>query len=197
MRGPTRALSSLIAGEIMSKVRLILMALAMMVFTQPAIAQIGADGPSNTSVSSGSWAIQAIGQNQTPSNSAYTITWAVNKGTAYNFFSFRNTGSFIVSGFQVSVIQVQIGGSGKPPDTTFDLCSNGIWDSTTNTCSGKIVTIGTSADLVLNFTNTILGSGVELSMRATTKPNLQFAFTTTLSASVDRTKVRSGTTINS
>lgn len=168
-----------------------------MVVTTPAFAQIRADNPSNISASTGSWAIQAIGQNQTPSNSAYTIIWAVNKGTAYSFFSFRNTGSFTVTSFQVSVTQSQIGGSGKPPDTTFDLCSNGIWDATTNICSGTVVTIGTSADLILTFTNLNFASGSDLSMRAKTKPNLQNAFTTTLSASVDRTKVRSGTTINS
>mgnify|MGYP003340205343 CR=1 FL=1 len=146
---------------------------------------------------SGSWAVQALALNQAPTNSPYTITWGVSQGTAYSYFSIRNTGTFTVNGFQVAVTQVQVGGSGKPNDTTFNLCSNGIWNITTNSCSGTITLIGTSADLVLFFTNLSLENGSDLSIQATTKPNLKNAFTTTLSVSIDRSQIRTGTTINS
>ena len=149
------------------------------------------------SVGSSTWAVQALGQNQTPTNTAYTITWAVNRGTAYSFFVFRNTGSLTITSFQATVTQVQIGGSGKPPDTNFDLCRNGTWDPATNLCSGTVVNIGSSANLILSLAGLALASGSELSMRATTKPNLQNAFTTTISVSVNRANVRSGLTVNS
>lgn len=169
----------------------------MILSATPAFAQLRSETPSSISVNSGSWGVQALAQNQLPTNSAYTITWSVNKGTAYSYFSFRNTGTFTVTGFQVGVTQVQIGGSGKPQDTTFDLCSGGSWDPTTNTCSGTVVNIGSSANLILSLTGQSLISGAELSVRASTKPNLQNAFTTTLSVSVDRTQVRSGSVLSS
>ena len=181
----------------MLKMRATLIALSLILSTTPSIAEVRANRTSNMSVTSGLWAVQALAANQTPTNSPYTITWAVNRGTAYSFFVFRNTGSFTVNGFEVSVTQAQTGGSGRPPDTTFNLCSNGTWNATTNTCSGTVVTVGTSADLVLNFTGLNLANGSELSMRATTKPNLQYTFTTTLSVSVSRAKLRNSVLVNS
>ena len=171
--------------------------LVLMATSFPALALENGRATRNINIQTGTWAMQALGQNQSPTNTAYTITWAVNRGTAYSYFVFRNTGSFSVSGFQVSITQVQVGGSGKPPDTTFDWCSNGTWDATTNLCSGTIVFIGSSADLLLAFTGIALTSGSDLSMRATTKPNLQNAFTTTISPSVNRSNVRAGWIVNS
>lgn len=150
-------------------------------------------------LNSAQWSVIAYGQGQTPTNSSYTITWAVNTGTAYNFFAFRNSGSLTVSGFNVDITQVPVGGSGKPNNTTFDLCQNGVWNSSTNTCSGTKVTVGTATDLVylLTFSNLNLAAGSELSMRASTPPNIKNTYTTTLSVAVDRAHVRNGIMVNS
>ena len=87
--------------------------------------------------------------------------------------------------------------SGKPNDTTFYLCSNGIWNTSTNTCSGTSTLIGSSLDLVLAFSNLTFTAGSDLSVQATTKPNLKNAFTTTLSVSIDRNQIRGGVATNS
>lgn len=150
------------------------------------------------STTSGSWSVIAIGANQSPSNAPYTITWVVNTGTAYNFFTLRNSGSFSVSGFTVDVTQVQLGGSGKPNNTTFELCQNGVWNINTNTCSGTRVIVGTAVDLssTILFSALNLSAGSELSMRVSTPPNIKNTYTTTLSVSVLRTQIRSGVVTN-
>ena len=163
----------------------------------PTFAQVLSPASGTNLIASGSWGVQAFALNQAPTNSPYTITWGVSQGTAYSYFSIRNTGTFTVSGFNVSVTQVQIGGSGKPNDTTFYLCSNGTWNTSTNTCSGTSTLIGSSLDLVLAFSNLTFTAGSDLSVQATTKPNLKNAFTTTLSVSIDRTQIRGGVATNS
>ena len=163
----------------------------------PTFANVQSPTSGTNFVSSGSWGVQAFALNQAPTNSPYTITWGVSQGTAYSYFSIRNTGTFTVNGFNVAVTQIQIGGSGKPNDTTFNLCSNGVWNTSTNTCSGASTLIGSSADLVLAFTNLTFTAGSDLSVQATTKPNLKNAFTTTLSVSIDRTQIRGGVATNS
>lgn len=177
-------------------------ALSLILIIQGASPSSARDVGSNVhafNLTSGQWSIVAFGQGQVPTNSAYTITWTVNTGTAYNFFSFRNTGSYTATGFVVDVTQVQVGGSGKPNNTTFDLCQNGVWNSTTNTCSGTKVTVGTATDLssTLTFTGLSLASGADLSMRASTPPNIKNIYTTTLSVSINRSEIRSGVVVNS
>lgn len=150
------------------------------------------------SVTSGSWSVIAVGANQTPSNAPYTITWVVNTGTAYNFFTLRNSGNYAVSAFSMDVTQVQLGGSGKPNNTTFELCQNGVWNISTNTCSGSRVTVGTAVDLfsTIFFNSSNLGVGSELSMRASTPPNIKNIYTTTLSVNVTRSQIRAGVVTN-
>ena len=148
---------------------------------------------------SGTWSVIAVGANQSPANSPYTITWVVNTGTAYNFFSFFNNGSFSVSGFAVDVTQIQLSGSGKPNNTTFELCQNGSWNPSTNTCSGTRVVVGTATDLFssISFGALNLISGSHLSMRASTPPNIKNTYTTTLSVNVPRNQIRPGMVLNS
>jgi len=149
-------------------------------------------------VTSGSWSVIAIGANQIPSNAPYAITWSVNTGTAYNFFTLRNSGGYSVSGFTVDITQTQLGGSGKPNNTTFELCQNGIWNIKTNTCSGSRVTVGTAVDLLstIIFSGLNLITGAELSMRASTPPNIKNIYTMTLSVNLPRTQIRSGVVTN-
>lgn len=151
------------------------------------------------SATSGNWSVIAVGANQSPSNTPYTITWTVNTGVAYNFFTLRNTGSFPVNGFTVDVTQTQSGGSGRPNNTTFELCQNGTWNASTNTCSGTRVTVGTATDLLstISFGNLNLGSGGELSVRASTPPNVKNIYATTLSVNVSRNNIRTGIFSNS
>ena len=165
----------------------------------PAHAGLRAQPPRTNSLSTGSWTAVAYGQGQTPVNSAYTITWTVNQGKARDFFAFRNTGNFAVTGFSAIVTQSQTGNNGKPPSTAFDWCQNGTWNSSLNTCSGTIVSLGSATDvsLTLNFTSLNLAVGSELSMRATTQPNLQYTYTSTISVSVARSQIRSGIVTNS
>jgi hypothetical protein len=181
----------------MKKLTVTLLSLALVALPLPTFAKDASRTVSTHTTTSGSWAVQALGLNQTPTNTAYTITWGVAGGTAYSYFVFRNTGTFTVNGFTVDVTQTQIGGSGKPSDTTFYLCSNGTWNVTTNLCSGTTSLIGSSADLVLAFNNISLNSGADLNVQATTKPSLKNASTTTLSVSINRTQIRSAQIFNS
>jgi archaellum component FlaG (FlaF/FlaG flagellin family) len=178
--------------------RLLIVFLLVFVAQAPSNAAEKARWSGTKSATSGSWSVIAIGANQSPANAPYTITWVVNTGTAYNFFTLRNTGSYSVIGFSVDVTQVQVGGSGKPNNTTFELCQNGVWNVSTNTCSGTRVTVGTTVDLYssLLFNGLNLGIGTELSMRASTPPNIKNIYTTTLSVNVPRTQIRSGVVTN-
>ena len=153
----------------------------------------------SSTATTGSWSVIAVGLNQAPVNAPYTITWTVNTGTAYNFFALRNNGSFTLNGFTMDVNQVQLGGSGRPNNTTFDLCQNGTWNTGTNTCSGTRVTVGTAVDLnsSITFSALSLVSGGELSMRASTPPNIKNNYTTTLSVNVGRNQIRPGISTNS
>ena len=180
------------------KVTLVFAALLLQ-STLPAHAGLRAQPLRSNSVATGSWAAVAYGQGQTPANSAYVISWTVNQGKARDFFAFRNTGNFVVIGITATFTPSQTSNNGKPPSTSIDLCQNGAWNTTLNTCSGTIVQYGplTDVPLVLNFNNINLAAGSELSMRATTQPNLQNSYTTTISVSVPRSQIRSGIVSNS
>lgn len=156
--------------------------------------------PRALSVSTGGWSAVAFEQGQTPTNSAYAIAWTVNSGKARDYFAIRNIGNFNVTGLVASISQSQTSNSGKLPDTTFDWCRNGTWSPSTNTCSsGDVVLMGTASDVALNisFTNLNLATGAELSMRAITRANLQFSYSSTISILVSRSRVRAGATQNS
>lgn len=151
------------------------------------------------SVGTGNWSVIAVGLDQAPASTPYTITWSVNTGIAYNFFTLRNTGTFSIGGLSVDVSQAQLGGSGKPNNTTFELCQNGVWNATTNTCSGTRVTVGTATDAnsSIIFNGLTLSDGAELSMRVSTPPNIKNSYTTTLSVNVSRNQIRPGVVVNS
>lgn len=180
------------------KILLVLSALSIQ-FVTPAIAGSIAQSPRSITTTTGNWAAVAYGQGLAPTAGAYTILWTVAQGKARDFFSIRNMGNFTITGFSASVTQSQTSNSGKPPNTSFDWCKDGIWNSTANTCSGTIVPMGVASDvtLVINFASLNLTVGSEISMRATTQPNLQNAYSSTLSVSVARSHVRGGIVTNS
>ena len=178
---------------------LLVSAIILTQLSYPANAKSNSQTPRSVSTSTASWSAVAYGQGQTPLNSAYTITWTVNSGKARDFFALRNTGNFTITGLTATVSQSQASSSGKPPSTSFDWCQNGIWNSSTNTCSGTIVSMGSATDVILTltFSNLNLSVGSELSMRATTQPNLQNSYTSNISVFVSRSQIRTGVTSNS
>lgn len=178
------------------KISLVLL-LLLLQSTSPAFARVDSLISRNKGATSGSWAVIAAGQGQPTTNAPYTLSWSVSSGVAYNFFVFRNSGTLTISSFAADITQVQLGGSGRPSDTTFELCSGGTWNATSNTCSGVKTLIGRASNLALHFNNINLAPGAELSMRASTAANVKNSYTTTLSVSINRSQVRPGQVFNS
>ena len=163
----------------------------------PAFARLDSSQGRSAIASSGKWAVVATAQGQPTTNAPYTLSWSVTSGVAYNFFVFRNSGTLAISSFVADITQVQSGGSGRPNDTVFELCSGGIWNSTSNTCSGVTTLMGRASNLALQFNNMNLSPGAELSMRASTATNVKNSYTTTLSVIINRSQVRLGQIFNS
>lgn len=149
------------------------------------------------SISSVSWSVQAVGEGLTPTNQPLTLSWSVSQGTAYRFFTFTNSGKSIVNSFSVSISQSASSGNGNINDVTFEGCTNGVWSSATNSCSGTIAPVFYASNLSYSFTNISLSPGASISMRATTKPNNRNNFITVLSTSVSRLGIRQGIVVNS
>lgn len=181
----------------MKKIIPIVLLLLFVQSTSPAFAHLDSSITRNKSATSGSWAVVATGQGQPTTNTPYTLSWLVSTGVAYNFFVFRNSGSLTIASFNADITQVQFGGSGRPNDTVFELCSGGTWNSTTNSCSGTTTLIGRASNLALHFNNVNLSPGAELSMRASTATNVKNRYTTTLSVAISRNQVRLGQVFNS
>ena len=160
--------------------------------TLPAVASSQAQAPRSVTATTGKWAAVAYGQGLIPTTGAYTILWTVNQGKARDFFAIRNMGNFAATGFAATVTQSQTGGSGKPPSTTFDWCKDGSWNIATNTCSGSIVPMGVASDvtLIMNFTGLNLAVGSDIHIRATTQPNLQNIYSSTISVAIARSHIR-------
>jgi hypothetical protein len=166
---------------------------------QPVHAALHAQTPRSAATATGNWAAVAYAQGQTPTAAPYTILWTISQGKARDFFAIRNIGNFSLVGLAANVTQSQTSNNGKPPNTSFDWCKDGVWSVATNTCSGSIVFMGAASDatLIMNFNGLNLAVGSELSMRATTQPNLQNAYSSTISVLVARNQIRSGIVTNS
>lgn len=181
----------------MRKKTLLVLILLLVQTSAPAFARFDSSILRNNSATSGSWAVVATGQGQPTTNAPYTLSWSVTTGVAYNFFVFRNSGTLTIASFAADVTQVQFGGSGRPNDTVFELCSGGTWNQASNTCSGTTTLIGHASNLALYFNNINLAPGSELSMRASTATNVKNSYTTTLSVAISRSQVRLGQIFNS
>jgi hypothetical protein len=181
----------------MRKPRLVIALLILLQSSAVAHAGIHATTGRNLNISSGTWSAIAVGQNQPSTNSAYTLNWSVSSGTAYNYFVIRNTGSLTIRSASLDISQVQIGGSGRPNDTLFELCQSGLWNPSNNTCSGNIVQIGRASNGNISLTNLNLVTSAELSLRASTATNVKNSYTTTISVSVNRLQALSGAIRNS
>ncbi len=164
----------------------------MMSSISPVMAGGGARGIWSSNLATANWSVVAAGANQSVTNSPYLLSWSVVGGSAYNFFSLRNTGTVNVNSFSVVVSQTRVGGTGPANAIDFELCSGGVWNLTTNTCSGVIVLVGRASDLNLNFANLQLTPNSELSMRAKTAVSGRNNFSTQLDVLVSRSAVRPG-----
>lgn len=168
-----------------------LSAFLLVLSTSSAIAGQVARATIASNVSSANWSVQAVGANQSATKSSYLLAWNVSGGAAYDFFSLRNTGSITVHSFDISITQNRVGGSGTANLIDFEWCSGGVWNSSTNTCSGNVTSIGNSADLKVTLINLALIPGTEISVRAKTAVSGRNNFTTQLDVIVPRTGIRS------
>ena len=146
----------------------------------------------SSNLATANWSVVAAGANQSVTNSPYLLSWSVVGGSAYNFFALHNTGNVSVSAFSVVVSQTRVGGTGSANAVDFELCYGGVWNVTTNSCSGVVVLVGRASDLNLNFANLQLTPNSELSMRAKTAVSGRNNFSTQLDVLVSRSAVRSG-----
>lgn len=146
----------------------------------------------SSNIATANWSVVALGTNQSVTNAPYQLSWSVIGGSAYNFFTLRNSGSLDVNSFSVVISQTRVGGSGAANLVDFDLCSGGTWNTTTNNCSGTVVPVGRASDLNLNFSNLQFTPSAELSMRAKTAVSGRNNFSTQLDVLVSRSAVRSG-----
>ena len=146
----------------------------------------------SSNLATANWSVVAAGANQSVTNSPYLLSWSVVGGSAYNFFALHNTGNVSVSAFSVVVSQTRVGGTGSANAVDFELCSGGVWNVTTNSCSGVVVLVGRASDLNLNFANLQLTPNSELSMRAKTVVSGRNNFSTQLDVLVSRSAVRPG-----
>ncbi len=158
----------------------------------PVMAGGGARAIWSSNLATANWSVVAAGANQSVTNSPYLLSWSVVGGSAYNFFALHNTGNVSVSAFSVVVSQTRVGGTGSANAVDFELCSGGVWNVTTNSCSGVVVLVGRASDLNLNFANLQLTPNPELSMRAKTAVSGRNNFSTQLDVLVSRSAVRSG-----
>ncbi|MEY3346000.1 MAG: hypothetical protein RLZZ581_794, partial [Actinomycetota bacterium] len=146
----------------------------------------------SSNLATANWSVVAVGTNQSVTNTPYQLSWNVIGGSAYNFFRLQNSGTLNVNSFSVVISQTRVGGSGAANPVDFELCSGGVWNATTNTCTGTVVLVGRASDLNLNFSNLQLPPNTELSMRAKTAVSGRNNFSTWLDVLVSRSAVRAG-----
>jgi hypothetical protein len=146
----------------------------------------------SSNLATANWSVVAVGTNQSVTNTPYQLSWSVIGGSAYNFFRLQNSGTLNVNSFSVVISQTRVGGSGAANPVDFELCSGGVWNATTNTCTGTVVLVGRASDLNLNFSNLQLPPNTELSMRAKTAVSGRNNFSTQLDVLVSRSAVRAG-----
>lgn len=149
------------------------------------------------SVSATRWAASAVPAGAPPSTGPLVMTWTVSGGTARQFFDIVNTGAIEIMGQSFLVTNVyEKSGNAKPPTITFEACVNGVWNSSTNTCSGTVVLMGRTTTEFFSSLTTPLAVGARLSARATTSPGGSSSYTTTINVLVSRSQVRAAAITN-
>lgn len=142
------------------------------------------------SISTSQWRAVAVPQNSGPTNQPLVLLWTNSQGTAYQIFDIINPGTIDLTGFifHVTVLRTS-GGGNKPLDVTFEACVGASWTAL-NTCSGSIVTIGTTSTSLTTTVAQPVNVGGRLSIQASTTPSGSSQHSTTIDISVDTTHIR-------
>lgn len=143
------------------------------------------------------WAAVATAQGQPATTGPLQMNWSVNQGVAYQYFDVVNVGSVALTSQSFMVTNTyDKSGNVKPPAVTFEACTNGAWTSTTNTCSGSVLLLGTTNTEFFVSLSTPLTVNQRLSVRARTSPGASSSYMTTVSIYVGRTNLRPATLTN-
>jgi hypothetical protein len=152
-------------------------------------------------IATDSWSIVAQaasqGSGQATTSTSYPLSWTVSSGNAYHYFSLHNQGSLLVINISLIISQTRVGGNGAANEVFFEWCANGVWNITTNSCSGTIVLLGSSLQSSLTMANVNLIVGANLQLRAVTAVSGRNNFSTSVSPIVSRGDVRVGSVRNS
>jgi hypothetical protein len=121
-----------------------------------------------------------------------TLTWTTVGNDASGYFDVVNVGSLPLRSQTLAVTVTVIQGGSAPDPIAFDACIGAVWDATTGTCAGSVVTIGTSG-LAPFATGIALAPADRLSIRTTTRRQTANRTITTIDVRVTRIDVRDAT----
>lgn len=157
-----------------------------------------ASAVASTQTTTLSWGVAAAPSGSPPTLGPYVLSWSVSGGTAYEFIDFVNVGTADTAGYVfMATVTPSGGGGGRTPNVTFDVCENGSWNQSTNTCPGSQRTLGTASTFGLSVTMPSLAVNTRVSLRASTPANSRNNAVTSLMLSVSRHQVRPPLTDNS
>jgi hypothetical protein len=178
--------------------RLFVVFCMMVLLTTPTSVNAGQRSLSSVggAVSTSTWAVVAVGQNQNITNTPYQLTWSVSNGVAYNFFYFQNSGTVDLNSLSADIVLTRVGGNGPANEVILEWCLNGVWDSISNTCSGIIVLITRSTDAGFSLNSIVLPVGSQLDIRARTAVSGRNNFAVQINTKAARADVRAGITDN-
>lgn len=177
--------------------KIIIVATAALSLMAPATAATNTRISATHSIGSGTWSALIYGQNQSPSNIPYQLTWGTDGLSSYDYITVSNNGTFTILSATLLVTQVKVSGTTRLNNITFDLCVNGVWNTSTNTCPTSTVLIGKASDQIITISNLNLLPLNILSIRAFTDTNSRQSYTTSLSISVSRSGIRTASILNS
>lgn len=171
---------------------------ALILFVAPAKAALLSVTHNTVHTTTSKWAANAVAQGQPATIGPLQMNWSVSQGVAYQYFDVVNTGSLALSSQSFMVTNTyDKSGNAKPPTVTFEACLNGAWLSGTNTCTGNVLTLGTTNTEFFVSVSTPLAVNQRLSVRARTSPGASSSYRTTVSIYVDRSNVRPSLSTNS
>lgn len=151
----------------------------------------------STIASTTKWSAVMSDATATPTASAYVLSWFPIQGLQNVYTKITNTGSSTLNGFSLFIDSVDSNGNrNNVPKVTVTLCVGATWNSTTDTCSGTMVVLGTLGSGTLSSTSSLASSSsvsVQLSITKTSKVQ----WITTINTNVSRQQVRAGTLTNS
>lgn len=140
------------------------------------------------------WSAVAVPRGGSPGSGPLTMSFHVNRGVPRQYIDVVNTGTLALTG-QSYVIRAANGAS--TPQLTLEACSNGSWSPTDHSCSGTVVTMGTTSSGPTIAFASPLAPGGRLAVRATTSPSTASKTTIILDVKIARSQIRAGATTTS